>query len=371
MAAESDKTYGLPEASSRTTVNAPNISFAPSDPKSYRPSIGLIGCGGITVQHLTAYKSAGYKVVALCDIDERKARAHQRDFYPDATVHSDYHDILSRDDIEVVDVATHPSERSVIFGKALEAGKHILSQKPFVLDLDFGKRIVDEADRRALVIAVNQNGRWAPHWRWISQAIAGGLVGDLSSVHLAVNWNHNWIAGSSFEEVRDLVLYDFAIHWFDIVSCFMGGAVPRSVFASTSHSPSQKVKPDMLAQATIEYADAQASLFFDANTLFGERDETYVSGTKASIRSSGPDLNSQEIVFATAEGVAKPSLSGAWFPDGFHGTMGELLCAIEEGREPENSARANIRSLELCFAAVESSRRHQAVVPGSVTLLPL
>ena len=46
--------------------------------------------------------------------------------------------------------------------------------------------------------------------------------------------------------------------------------------------------------------------------------------------------------------------------------MGELLCAIEDGRQPSHSARNNLRSLELCFAAVASSMRHEVVVPGTV-----
>jgi hypothetical protein len=50
--------------------------------------------------------------------------------------------------------------------------------------------------------------------------------------------------------------------------------------------------------------------------------------------------------------------------------MGELLCAIEEGREPLNSARDNLRGLELCFAAVASAERHAAVRPGKIGVLP-
>ena len=50
--------------------------------------------------------------------------------------------------------------------------------------------------------------------------------------------------------------------------------------------------------------------------------------------STGPSLNAQQVTFSTAEGRSRPSLEGEWFPDGFHGTMGELLCAVEEKREP-------------------------------------
>ena len=58
------------------------------------------------------------------------------------------------------------------------------------------------------------------------------------------------------------------------------------------------------------------------------------------------------------------ALDGVWFDDGFAGAMGELLCAIEEDREPENSARRNLPSLELCFAAVASADAGTPVVVG-------
>jgi hypothetical protein len=51
--------------------------------------------------------------------------------------------------------------------------------------------------------------------------------------------------------------------------------------------------------------------------------------------------------------------------------MGELLCAIEENREPQNSARDNLSSLALCFAAIQSSFDGQPHIPGEVRALPL
>ena len=47
-----------------------SIDYLPSDPENYRPQIGLIGCGAITKEHLTAYRTAGYDVAALYDVDQ-------------------------------------------------------------------------------------------------------------------------------------------------------------------------------------------------------------------------------------------------------------------------------------------------------------
>jgi predicted dehydrogenase len=368
MPQEHDDSYGLPPTSSATEIPAPELPYAPVDP-SWRPRIGLIGCGGITIQHLRAYKAAGYEVAALCDRNESKAREAQRSFYPSATVYTDFREVLRREDVEVVDLAAHPHQRIDMYGPAIEAGKHILSQKPFVTDIDAGLRIVEQAERKGVRLAVNQNGRWAPHWSWIRQAIAAGLLGEVSSVRTAVNWNHNWVAGSVFDRIPSLILYDFGIHWFDIVSCFLGPRRPRRVFASVSHSPAQQARPPLLAQALVEFDDAQASLFFDANTLFGGQDSTMVAGTRGTAASTGPDLNAQAVTLATSEGRAHPALRGQWFPDGFHGTMGELLRAVEEKREPANGARENLRSLELCFAAIASAATQEPMRPGTVRTL--
>ena len=97
---------------------------------------------------------------------------------------------------------------------------------------------------------------------------------------------------------------------------------------------------------------------------------SYVSGSQGAISSSGPNQDNQQVELTTAAGIARPTLVGSWFPDGFHGTMAELLCAIEEGRTPMHSARNNLAGLALCFAAVASAERGEPVVPGTVRLLP-
>lgn len=347
-------------------IEAPDLPYRPRDPADRRARIGLIACGAITKDHLKAYRKAGYRVTAMCDPALHRARKRKTEFYPEARVCRDYHDLLKRDDVEVVDIAAHPQQRAGIIEDALLAGKHVLSQKPFVLDLDFGERMVKLADRRGLKLAVNQNGRWAPHFSYIRQAIGAGLLGQVTAAHFSVHWNHNYLKGSQFENVKHLVLYDFGIHWFDILTCFLGDRPARRVYASTAHSPVQEMQPALLAQALIEYGDAQASLVFDADARFGPQDRTYVTGSRGTIVSTGPDLKHQTLTLYTPEGQATPELEGCWFPDGFHGTMGELLCAIEEDREPLNSGRNNLRSLELCFAAAASAERHEPVAPGTV-----
>ncbi|WP_207592698.1 Gfo/Idh/MocA family oxidoreductase [Halomontanus rarus] len=363
---EEEDTYGIADIEELEEMEAPDLPYRPADPDAGDLSIALIGTGGISDQHLTAYRDAGYDVVALCNRTREKAEERREEFYPDADVYTDYDEVLAREDVDVVDLLPHPVARESIIEDSLRAGKHVLSQKPFVVDLEFGEQMVDLAAEEGVALAVNQNGRWAPHWSYMRHAISEGLIGEPHGVRFAVDWNHNWIVDTEIDDIEHAVLYDFAIHWFDILTCFMGAAEPKRVYASYEPSPSQRADPPLLGATIVEYDGAQATLSFDADTKLGPEDRTYVAGTEGTIASEGPDLEEQTVTLYTAEGYATPDLAGTWFPDGFRGAMAELLSAIEEDREPENSGRNNLRSLELCYAAVASAEDHEPKVPGEV-----
>jgi predicted dehydrogenase len=346
------------------------LPYRPQDPDAYRPGIGLVGCGGITRHHLQAYLDANYHVVALCDIDVQRAIDRQQQFFPKATVYSEVEQLLADERVEVVDITTHPPERPPLVEAALRARKHVLSQKPFVTDLDVGTRLANLADEMNVTLAVNQNGRWAPHFSYIRECVAAAWIGEVVSLHCAGHWDHSWVKGGPFEDVRHLILYDYAIHWFDLLTAIMGDREPLRVYASVARSPTQQVRPPLLGQALVEYDGAQASLVFDACNNVGSWDTTFVLGTAGSVRSLGTNENDQQVIVSTEHGDWRPITEGRWFNDGFHGAMGELLRSLEEKRVPVHNARNNLRSLALCFAAIESADTHEPVVPGSVRKLP-
>jgi predicted dehydrogenase len=348
---------------------APKLPYQPRDPKHYNPGIGLIGCGGISETHLRAYRAAGYRVIALCDLKENKAQNRRKQFFPKAAVYVDYRELLDRPDIEVVDIATHTIDRPPIVENSLRAGKHVLSQKPFASDLATGQRMVVLARRQKRLLAVNQNGRWAPHFSYVREAVWAGLLGELTGVNLSVHWDHTWVVGTRFDDMRHLIFYDFAIHWFDFLSTCMRDRPPLRVFASIARSAGQASKAALLGHAVVDFDGAQATLAFHGDTRFGPRDESMLVGTRGTITSAGSSISDQRLRLFTERGEARPKLVGSWFPDGFHGTMAELLSAIEEGREPMNNADENLRSLALCFAAIASAERGKPVVPGSVDRL--
>ena len=276
-------------------------------------------------------------------------------FFPNAQVIADYHDVLADPDIEIVDLTPHAEQRADMIRDCLIAGKHVLSQKPFVLDLAVGEELCDLADRVGRKLAVNQNGRWAPHFAYLREAVRRGLIGKVSSIRIALAWDHRWIRGTPFEAMHDIILFDFGIHWFDFVTSVMGRQ-PQTVRSLTTIADWTGIHPPMLVTTLLDYGDAQVSLSFDAANAYGPSDTTFIGGSEGSLYARGPDLGTQTVEYWTKDGVARPNLAGQWFNDGFAGTMAELMCAIEDDRTPLNKCPRQSRQ-PVTGALPPSNRR--------------
>ncbi len=342
-------------------IAAPDLPYRPPMPKDRTVGVGLVGAGGISAAHLDAYRKYGLNVVAIASRDVRRAKARRDAYFPDALATDDVERLLRDPTIKALDITTHPEPRIELMRRAIAAGKHVLSQKPFVVDVSVGAALAEEAERKGVKLAVNQNGRWAPHLAYMREAVRAGLIGDVIGAHVAIHWSHGWIAGTPFDLIDDVILWDFGIHWFDFLVSVIGERA-TSVIATRAYASGQTARPPLLAEALVAFPGGQASLVFDGDTKFGALDATIVVGSAGSVSSAGPNLGEQSVVLATAAGIARPLLTGTWFNDGFAGAMGELLCAIEEDREPLNSARGNLASIRLCQAAIRSAHEEKRIL---------
>lgn len=346
-------------------MNPPDIDYlprGPKDPSTFR--IGLIGCGGISQYHLEAAKALGVEVVALADIKEAAARKRRDAYFPKADIYTDHHDLLARDDLQAVEIATHNVVREGQIRDALEAGKHVLSQKPFTLELDAGQRLIDLAGAKDLILGVNQNGRWSPAFATVLAAVRSGLLGEIHSLDMSMAWDHTFTRGTAFEDLHHLILSDFAIHYFDLAANVFLDRPAKHVFANAVRAPAQDMKPPMLANAVANFGDGLATFSFSAYETCSEKEFLCCVGSKGTLRALGRINRISEMEYANKDGSVTFPLEGSWFTNGFQGTLGEFLSAIEEQRDPTISASNNLKSLELCFAALQSANTGQPVRPG-------
>lgn len=318
--------------------------------------VGVLGCGWVAGLQLDTYRRCGVQVVALCDVDETKARRLRDEYFPEAVTYSDVDQFLGSPDFVVADIATHVDVRPALVERALRAGKHVLSQKPFVEDLAMGEHLAAVAVEVERVLAVNQNGRWAPHFGAMLALVNAGLIGDVSSADFLVAWPQDLVVADmpAFASMQDLILFDFGAHWFDIVG-LLAPDRDLSVFASASSRPRQVITAPTQAQAIVTGEGFTASLVFRAAERHLETSQFRISGAKGVISHVGKHLGGREVIVSTQQGEARIAISNNWFRHGMKGSMLETLRAISSGKQPSNTADSALRGLALCFAATASA----------------
>ncbi len=355
-----------------------------SDAPDYRPRIpphplrvGLIGAGAIArTAHVPAYAQWGIPLIAVAS----RSASGARDLATDArieTAHESVADLLADPRVDVVDVATGPEGRLDLIADAIAAGKHVLAQKPLSVDaaeIPRMKSLLASARARGLRVAVNQNARWAPAWRLATLLIRRGDIGEIVGVTHLHDKPLPPLAGTPFDEVPHMLLTDYLVHWIDITRCWLEGPEVLSVTAQDSRVPGQPADARNPWHASVQLAlssgaSASIRVVGDARSSTGGC-PFWIHGTEGTIRGSvlrGTDFVEVE----RGAQLTRFPLEGQWFPDGFAGAMGELLSAVAEDREPENSAEHVLVSVRLGVAAVDSAGQGGAPVhPAGLLLTP-
>lgn len=341
----------------------PDIDYLPSS-TAYPARIALIGCCGETLQFLTAYLRAGYDVAAIVDVNLALAASYRDKIFPKAKVSDDYRRVLDDKSVNFVALCVPVEQGFTILDDCLRAGKNVLIQKYAIRSLDYGESLKRLADDNKVRIAVNHDARWAPSWRYATQLVRQGYIGEVSSFRAHAIWNHNWVKGTELENYRYNILYYFSIHWFDIINVIMENRSARTVFSYVCSALNQIVKTPLLSETVIGYPHGKAGLSLDGDANNFNLDRTVIFGEEGVIVSDGPDRHEQDLWFLSRDKVYFPCLTGDWLPGGFHGTMAELIKSVEENREPENGLDSALKSLSLCFAALSSVETGQPVEPG-------
>ncbi len=342
-----------------STLTALSFDYRPSFPPGYTPGIGIVGCGDIaTTWHLPAYAKYGVNVVGVYDPAPEATTRLQERFPFVGCVFPSLDELLADPAIDVVDIATGPEVRIDLIRRAVESGKHVLAQKPLALDPRAAREIIDEADNRGIRIAVNQNGRWSPPWRIATQLIADGAIGDVVGVTHFLDRPLPPLVGTHFDEVEHFAIFDYFVHWIDISRCWLDGKTVAFVRAREYRPPGQPpdAKAAWAAWVEVEYEDGASAMIRLTGDARTQRPSCpfWVHGSKGTIRGSVL-LGSDFVELERGELTTRFALEGAWYPDGFAGTLGELVTAVAEDRQPFNSARHNLLSLRITLAACRSA----------------
>lgn len=178
--------------------------------------VGLIGYGYWGPNLLRNFAEAeGTQVVAVSDLSpERLAVAERR--YPAIQTTTNYRDLLTDTSIDAIAIATPVSTHFDLAMQALRAGKHVLVEKPLAATSEQALRLIDEVDRRSLVLMVDHTFVYSGAVRKIRQLIAANALGDLyyyESVRINLGlFQHD------VNVIWDLAVHDLAILNFVLAS---------------------------------------------------------------------------------------------------------------------------------------------------------
>ncbi len=212
---------------------------------SRRISIGVIGCGHWGPNHIRVFSELGdCDVVACADLStDRLARVKQR--FPQIATTTDHHDLLENDDIDAVIICTPTATHAAIAKECLQAGKHVLVEKPICTNpanaLDLGKL----AERLNLILMVGHVFLFNNGIRKLRDLIATETLGRVHYLD-AVRTNLGPIRG----DVN--ALYDLATHDISIFN-FLLDAKPVRVSATGRCITQQNIED--VCFATLEYPD--------------------------------------------------------------------------------------------------------------------
>lgn len=332
--------------------------------------IGIVGAGGIVqYAHLPAYRAAGLRVVAITDLDLDKARDVAARFAI-PMVATSAEELVEAPGVDIVDVAVTPWEQPRIVGLAAAARRHLLCQKPFALDMDTARGMVEAAESAGVKLAVNQQMRWEPGIAAARSLVRQGAVGRVANTTLSVSVATPWHLWPWLAAAPRLEILYHSIHYEDSLRSILGD--PAWVTSSHGRFPGQDpVVGETRTTTILGYADgSQALIDVDHCDHFGEpRAEFRIRGTDGALEGTigllydYPDGRIDTLELRRRGDPPRTfDVQGVrWIPDAFLGPMSDLMDAIATDRAPITSGRDNLRTLAIAFAAYQSAAERRSI----------
>jgi predicted dehydrogenase len=330
-------------------------------PQECALGIGIIGAGSVANQaHLPQYRTAGYRVVGCAD---RRAEAADGTAarWGLAFATTDYRRLLDRSDVQVVLITIHPEQRLQVVRDAAAAGKHILIEKPLAHSYTDAVAMVRAAETAGIKLAVNQNRRWMPVHRAARLLLDQHAIGRPYLAVYTGRSNQDYLVGSWYERYRHFLLIEYCVHHLDLLVYWLGE--PDSVYATTSRSPVQRFAHDMVSLVTLHYRDGERALLaMNDVARYEVGDGFFIEGTAGILRKEGE----QHLTVAsdqTGGAVVRKQLQPV---DSFAASMGDLLLAIQENREPLCSGRRALATMRTVFAACRAADEGRVVALAEI-----
>jgi myo-inositol 2-dehydrogenase / D-chiro-inositol 1-dehydrogenase len=326
---------------------------------------GLIGFGAWGQHHANSIHIAdGGELVAIAARSEASVAA-AKEAYPDAEVFSDYRQLLERGDIDCVDIVV-PSHLHHEMGiAALNAGKHLLLEKPMGVSVAECDDLVNLAKEKELLLAVGHELRLSSLWSRVKELIDEGFIGEPQYILIELSRNPYRQGADGWRYDIDRVgnwILEEPIHFFDMARWFHSASGdPVSVYASAnSRQPDHPELQDNFS-AIVNFPHGRYAVVTQTLSAFEHHLTAKVTGTKGALwaswsgakdRTRHPTFSLRTFDGENLETVKIDKMTGELFE--LEDQAALMVRAIRDGEALSCTAEDGRWSVAMCLAAQAS-----------------
>ena len=324
----------------------------------------VIGVGSMGRNHARVYSElAEAELVAVSDADAKQAGSVAEKF--GARAYTDYRELLEKEKPDAVSIAVPTILHEEVGIAALEAGAHVLMEKPIAATVGEGQRLIAKAKSTGRQLMVGHIVRFNPAIQALKQKLAAGELGRIFQVFCRR-------AGPFPSRIRDVgVVVDLAPHDVDLMR-FLTGADPVRLYAETE----QRLHTDHedLLWGVLRFADGiTGSLEINWLTPTKVR-ETLVLGERGMFRVDDltqdlyffENAHAKDVQWATLQalkGVSEGSMIRFAIPrfEPLKAELQSFLKAVQDGNPVPVSGEDGLAALRISLALVESGQSHKVI----------
>jgi predicted dehydrogenase len=275
---------------------------------------------------------------------------------------------MARDpDVDAVVIGLPNALHAPVTVQMLEAGKHVLCEKPMATSVAEGERMIAAAQRSGKTLMIAHMWRYDREIRWLRDLVADGTLGRIFKAKSHAIWLYEGPPPGSWFVSPELAgfgaLADMGVHSLDTLRYVLGGARPLKVFAGVGTNLRDDIEVDDTGTMLIEFEGGVHALVEAGwNHLYADGLEGYtqVYGTKGYARAAPSELHSHVGgVWSVTQPQMPPRKIQCDLPM-YQAQMDHFVDCVLEGKEPLTSGPECLWAMRLLEAAYRSARTGKA-----------
>lgn len=336
-------------------------------------NFGIIGAGNVSRIHARAIgEIENARLLAVCSRNIDKAKSLAAEFQI-KHVYTDYHDMLQRNDLDIVCILTPNGSHAEIGIAAARQCKHVIVEKPIDISITKAETLIMACRDSNVKLSVISQHRFDPSTRELKNAVEQGKLGKLVLGDAHIKWfrTQAYYDSGAWRGSREMdgggVLINQGIHTIDLLLYIMGEV--ETVFANCNMLGHKRIDVEDVATATLKFKSGALGTIIGSTCVYpGLPARLEVHGTRGSARIEGDKL----VLFEVDQGCNEEkqaeeiSETGASDPMAISfiahkAQIEDMIEAIIEDREPLVNGEEGKTALELILAIYRSAETNQPI----------